>query len=246
MNSTEFNKWISFHRDTFSDIDAWLGGMTADKQRKLFGHWLEALADVALGDALAASKAMLRGDLDAPRAYERDTTPAAIRRYAKGLSRDRAPKSESERYLEPRKRQRPVGVGGQLMDQVAKLINQGMTAREAAAQIVPAANEDEYDSPRWSCSLCQDTAWVDCWHDNAVVAASRGEVVTDIHANRMCVACTCQKAQRLANYESRRRFDPAKCCRIKTGDVDELRVWIQERINAKRTTCFDEWNRRTA
>lgn len=84
MDSREFERWYAIHRASYPGLDTWLAGLSdrrppIDPQDTLRA-WRGVLKHVSFAGAKAATEAMLSGDLEEPRGFERH--PGAIRRYA--------------------------------------------------------------------------------------------------------------------------------------------------------------------
>lgn len=84
MNAQEFADWIDYHAISFPTLyDKIIGN------DQLQAAWLRSLRDVPLGDAKAATDAMVSGDLIHPAAYEWDRLPSRVISHSRELANKR-------------------------------------------------------------------------------------------------------------------------------------------------------------
>jgi hypothetical protein len=96
MNAIEFKTWWEFHGSVFPETAVWMNSLGSDGKRKLMAAWEEAMRDVETVDALKATRRMLAGDDEFIHAYERERTPAHIRRIAMRLKSERLTMAKTE------------------------------------------------------------------------------------------------------------------------------------------------------
>lgn len=82
MTDREFESWYAFHVKAFPNLGEWV-----EKNAGVLRHWCEALRDIDLGDAKAATGALVRGDLDEPKGPA--GIPRVIRQYARSKASER-------------------------------------------------------------------------------------------------------------------------------------------------------------
>jgi hypothetical protein len=97
MTQDEYLDWFRHHLAAFPGLGGWLAKVTSAAEdgmkptrKQIMERWYRALERIPLAKAKAATDAMLAGDLDEPRSFDRH--PAAIRAWANGHA-DRAVKS---------------------------------------------------------------------------------------------------------------------------------------------------------
>jgi hypothetical protein len=199
MTNTEFDKWWQAHRTAFMSIDAWLGKMPTDAERRagnstrlrrseitesevtqgdVMRQWRVTLSDVSLADALAVTTRMAKGDIDAPREWE-----AHARHVRKNVATQ--PDGEQSSY-KPK---------GRLVD-----------------------GEWVYH-----CGRCEDQGTLDIWEKDVVAAASRDPeaFLGTVRGKRHCiVACPCDEGTRMVQtFAKRKQFLPV---------YDERRMYLYE------------------
>ena len=87
MNKPEFNKWWLDYSTRFPDTGEWMNKQPAANE--VLTVWQEALINVELSDALEVNRRLTRGDDEHWPAYEREETPAKIRKLAWNLKQER-------------------------------------------------------------------------------------------------------------------------------------------------------------
>ncbi len=87
MTRTEFNEWWELFATIFPSTGNWVA---ENGGTRLLQVWCEQFQSIRLADALQASRMMLSGAADKPRAYEREDTPAFLLRAVRALEQERA------------------------------------------------------------------------------------------------------------------------------------------------------------
>lgn len=87
MTKDEFNRWLQDYQVRFPDTANWISAQA--NSQDMLGVWREALANVELGDALEVNRRLTRGDDEHWPAYEREETPAKIRKLSWDVARIR-------------------------------------------------------------------------------------------------------------------------------------------------------------
>jgi len=78
MNSNEFIEWLGYHSKAYPSLAPWL-----EKSEGTTAIWAKSLRDVSLEAGLAATDAMMAGDIEKPRGWS--DHPQAVRRYAREI-----------------------------------------------------------------------------------------------------------------------------------------------------------------
>lgn len=86
MNQAEFKSWWMDFGSKFPSIRDWVDG---NGGAQLLSQWRDALGIVEHRDAMEVSARMVRGEENAPRAFERDLTVAHVRTIALRLKAQR-------------------------------------------------------------------------------------------------------------------------------------------------------------
>lgn len=89
MNASEFDSWLSLYFGSFPDTGTWMASL-ADSSRTL-ASWRRALEDVSIESANEVTYRMERGDIEPPKAYERERTAITIRMESKKIVVGRMP-----------------------------------------------------------------------------------------------------------------------------------------------------------
>lgn len=249
MNRTEFNQWWADYSRRFPDTGRWV----ADLEGSVLVDWLDALSDIEVDDAMDVNRKLMAGDLVPIQAYQREQTPAIIRRHTldakrealaarNALSENSAATRDRERFAAG-PRESPTGSARGFMEQISKLIASGMTARLAGERVFPRSSNERHS--RVNCTLCNDCGWVDVWSNVAIRAAIECKPIPTCTTGRMCVLCSCGKGDRA---HSKERFSHSKYCEFADGNPDSLREWITEcqvaDLQRRRHKEFDTWNDR--
>lgn len=242
MLEDEFREWLDRHLEAFPQLRVWLEGLP--KPAATLGAWRGALADVAPEDAAAVTDAMVRGDIQAPAAYDRERTAAIVRQNAREIAWRRSACDQSDQPAKVAQRPR-AGRSGR----IAELMATDFAERtQGVAELLP---EQVY-----GCDLCRDVGTVTVWHPVSVAEASETGEAPKRRATA-AVACSCRRGDRMADgvtpgtgrpgYRRLPRYDENHYCRIEYGlpsadDTGNLLAWLANRQPVERVAAFDEWN----
>lgn len=109
MDATEFKTWFDKHTSAFASLRDWLR-----RNADCVSSWQECLSDVALSDAIEATRLMNIGDLEAPKGY--GDHARSVRKHARELAYRRA---------EPARQREPQFVGDERVYQCADCCDTG-------------------------------------------------------------------------------------------------------------------------
>lgn len=263
MESNDFDRWYAEHVAAFPDLQRWLSELP--NSQDALRVWRETLADVRLEDAWEITRRMSRGDVEPPKAYERERTAARVRRLAKELeyeSRKAENEREERREAASRGHCQPIGPLIRRAMAVGTAYREGKLSSEerdsAVAEIRKEAGSDPNAAePRYGCGICLDHGWVEVWAPDVVqqIRLTRKEPG---RVTSCAVACSCTRGDRFAEPKqvaSGRavgrplpRYDSAVYCKLKlTSTAAESRAlmdWLfdGENVADGRYTDFDTWN----
>ena len=227
MNQPDFQEWFAQHRAAFPEISPWLHKLEqihktnsdAPSAQAVLRQWLKALADVGLEEATEATAAILRGDVDKPKAYS--DHPAAIRHHARS-KRSRAPTAAPPKrpatYARPHE-------GGEVS--LAEALGMLRTTRSFN---LPLGGYDE----AFKCLECEDSGTITVYHPTTVEAMERMETDTPIYTRE--VACFCEMGQRKFNLCGQKQYHPDSSCKVTTiSGIDrreQVFRWVQANCGA--------------
>lgn len=87
MTKDEFNRWLQDYQVRFPDTANWISAQA--NTQDMLEVWREAMTSVDVRDALEVNRRLTRGDDEHWPAYEREETPAKIRKLAWEVARTR-------------------------------------------------------------------------------------------------------------------------------------------------------------
>lgn len=177
MNATEFEAWAQAFGGCFPDTrDWWL----KNKQwKETMESWKDILSDVSLPDALAATRAIARGDEEPIAAYERELIPTRIRAISKRYEAQRASDQHNRRVLNQGRRQPATVIGSAAAAYLAgrEAHERGESAEGVKAAITKmldaSAAEPSYRDA-YHCHICKDTGFRRTWGAKAISDVNRG------------------------------------------------------------------------
>lgn len=240
MLPDEFREWLSDYLAAFPGTEEWLGRLP--NRQATVAHWRGTLADVDPAAAKEATRLMLAGELEAPKAYEREHTASRIRQIARQIAWQRSGCDHTDPPKKVAQRRR----GGL---SAASVLAKGFAERtDEVAGTLP---ESVY-----GCDLCHDVGTVTIWHPVSVAEAA-GTRKRPRRVATAAVACQCHRGNRLASgvepkpgrpaYRGLPVYDERRHCVVESGlpdaaDVDRLLGWLSNREPVQRHAEFDEWN----
>lgn len=100
MTPNEFDAWLSDHCSAFPDFGSWIKG--GESRASTLARWREVFVykRITLSAAREATRAMLCGDAESPKAFEREMTAAMIVRACRELRIKSGDVSQSEQELQ--------------------------------------------------------------------------------------------------------------------------------------------------
>ena len=243
MTDSEFGDWLQFHIDCFPDLAKWLD--SSERESATIKAWMMALEDCDFADCMMATKAMLKGDIDAPEAYERERIPSMIRKFCKAARSERTQRERDRQTL-----QQAAGSGkcqpiGPLLREARELgfakrdgeIGEEEHAAKLADILKRAGSDPKAPEPRFSCPDCCDSGVVMVWHPREVNKYKR----TKQQPRRIgaAVSCRCSNAKK-----ARDTYDDRVHWRIRFGtptaaEEPEMMAWVDG--TARRHSDFDDW-----
>ena len=104
MNDAEFERWFGFHASRFTSIGAWLANLAKGVKHRgavsvddVLAAWRDTLSDVALEDAMRATRSLAAGDEEFPE-KGCDCHPTTVRRLARRSSLERVERRNAGRF----------------------------------------------------------------------------------------------------------------------------------------------------
>lgn len=96
MDLAQFKRWFGNHCKRYNAVEGWLRSKPVDGvegvagQKDILDAWFSVLSDARIDDAIWATEAMFRGELNQPQGPGFDDHPRTVRRYAMARAEDRA------------------------------------------------------------------------------------------------------------------------------------------------------------
>lgn len=256
MTALEFKTWWQNFARLFPETAAWVNGLGEGKPILLQG-WQSVLADVESQDGHTATMRLLSGQEEPIAAYDREKTPAVIRRIAMDLQRQRTATGEAyqENIPAPVRGGKPFPVTRLLAD-LSAATDRG-ASQDERQQIIAEFKAEfctpmaDYEGPRFYCATCRDSGFVLCWDGRAVAAMRDGGIaaVRSILNPLAGFLCTCKRGQRKTPgpMDGIGRYDVMKCFICPRGDaMSEENLLAFERDyeagrKSKRNAALDEY-----
>lgn len=224
MTEVDWKNFIRHFTDTLPDVASWLQKAGAGT----LAVWKEKFASVDLCDAKAAVDAVIDGKIAVPSPWS--LLLPSLLGFASRQSLARRQGSA------PPVAERPtIGVRhpmAAMFDCIRQCLDGGMSTDAAMVVLdrrFPIADEDRQ---RVKCQECDDTGWVEVWGIGSIRSLQRGD--ERVKKYRESALCMCAKGHwRQRPAESlppgaipQPRYNPAIHCRWNTGEVAELREWL--------------------
>lgn len=221
MRRDEFNTWwadfktrwpgrvLELRQDRLENRDR-----TEDEQRNMLRLWAEALDDVELSEALEINRRWFAGELETPKWFKLEETPAFVRQHALAM-RPRpttwtGPKDAGYEERPPRYKGKPG-----LLRSICEDLEKGLSKEEAAERLRLAIGGCQGDQRRYNCVVCLDQGRVEIWSLYAVLQALREgiDAVNQMKSGRTSdVACYCKAGECFLNRLP--RFDRDQHCQV--------------------------------
>jgi hypothetical protein len=239
MIQADFETWLDEYCLAFPETAAWLNQL--GRPELVLSFWEDALEDVDFQDARQVIKRMVRGDDDPVQAFDRDKTPAIVRKYAiaERKRRNIATKAPTPPEWKTAGERAKFNCGDALRNIMAGL-DAGMSESEAIEKYLPPI--DPENEPRYQCPVCLDRGLITVWSVRAMKAAAAGAVAGKDQTTAQ-VRCDCKAGSRYENLEAG----------IKSGNGEEKqklcvysdRKWLIPRGKgrAERIANLIEWMR---
>lgn len=221
MNRTEFNQWwsdfkarwparvLDLKRDKLTGQDR-----SDDEQKRCLRLWSEALDDVDLSEALEVNRRWFAGELETPKWFHLEDTPAFVRTAAIA-SRPRPVTWTGPDDADADLRLLYDGKPGLLKRLVASL-GEGLTHEEVAEKLNREMGPKgiRRKERTYNCAVCLDEGRVEVWHPDCVFEAHvEGLQAVDGYHWRVSVcACYCDRGKRHGDRIP--RYDVGRHCRI--------------------------------
>ena len=263
MKTAEFDKWLSEFASRFPERWHWLTTGKADEDwQATLKTWRDTLDDQAFEDCLLALKELHRGDIEHPKLS--DDIPAAIRKRAKVLSRERrSAASQPAEHPSRHKRTGGFNLGG-VYRLLLRMIDAGASDVEQMAAIRDKfATTDALKELRYKCRACHETGFVSVWSLAVMQAIRDGESIPNSSRIEMVRCSGCERGAPRGKLkddaplgykgpiERTVLFDAAVMLPVRGGDVwseaavGKIREFVAELIEsryaAKREPAFDAW-----
>jgi len=177
MKNIEFDRWWDDLISRFPSYHKWQS--EAKFAGELMLSWRQALAKVAIDDAMEINRGMQFGKLESPAAYERERMPEFILRHAgrrQSESVDAAPPGRQE-FTDRRATNFPAG---EIFDLVAQSEKDGWTTEQIRARLAekyPGTNTTLQGRSAYRCLSCSDTGRMEVFHPKAVAAAKASKAI---------------------------------------------------------------------
>jgi hypothetical protein len=260
MTHNEFNDWFVDYCTAFPETGAWLNAFSPENDTE--GRRVKAILErwrgvfeqrgVRLSEAKSATAAMLRGDAECVKAFDREQTPAIVAKLARELRGERRRDTPQAEPLDDQTG--PVNLGG-IFRELVKLHVAGASPLEREKLLAVRFGGGASAQRRYKCAVCLDTGLISC-----VSAGTTGHLrrMADgaLPIVRASAGCTCERGQeRVANSVKTARketrplaaFNALEHVRIR--DTEELTragcsELLAERAASKRHSEFDQFNQR--
>lgn len=193
MTRKEFDTWMADYCAAFPETGAWLNN-SPDVTTTL-RHWQTALMAVDLTDALEVTQRMLRGDDESVKAYEREQTPAHVKRLClRQADRRRFGASQDDsapEYISSRSDDFEMSP---LLKRMRDAAAEGMTKEDISRHILPVVPFEKQN--RYRCLKCRDVGVLAVWHPASMHAVLDGTFGPPRTRSEIFVACTCTAANK--------------------------------------------------
>jgi hypothetical protein len=244
MTVDDFDSWMNDYCEAFPETLAWIN--QSPNVQATLRHWQTALASVELGDALEVTQRLLRGDEEPIKPYDREQTPAIVRRLA-GLQAERRRRGPVEKtdelpeYMTARLDRQTFEMAPTLR-QIRDAIAEGKTKEEIQNSILPKMADE--DRNRYRCLICKDTGHLQVWSGTSMLAAVDGTFGQSRTVYAIEVGCNCVWYSEKYPESTFRKFDSAymiPCPRgVKDSEhVNELRYRSEKLMATAKVQEFD-------
>lgn len=193
MTGKEFDIWMADYCAAFPETQAWMNN--SPSVASTLKHWRNALAAVELVDALEVTQRLLRGDDEPIKAFEREQTPAVIRRLANAQALRRnspvKPSDELPEYIASKPDDFEMSP---LLKRIRDAAAEGMTKEDINRHILPVVPFEKQN--RYRCLKCRDVGVLAVWHPASMHAVLDGTFGPPRTRSEIFVACSCSAANK--------------------------------------------------
>ena len=242
MTDTEFTTFQEQHLYVaMPSVERWLAEV--HDTLATLALWREVLRPYTLEECASVVRRWAAGELDPPKAYDRDLLAACIKAV---VDKDR---SKLRGKIQPAEAEQPrvrhgVSPIAPIVAEAIKLKKRGMSDAELEAFIESKVAGSEYNQARYDCHLCRDSGLVEVWRTRVAYSVDQGSLDSDDAAGAFMVACSCDAGERYKEGTSHFRplpaYDANQFCRHHGDSSDRQRLveWLNAR---KRHVEFEVW-----